>query len=75
MNLNTCVFSKQNLSNYLYKEWTAADAMGKPILPIFLKADHIPPLLRSRLGVEFDKFDFKKNITALYELIIKKSQS
>ena len=57
------------------KEWTAADAMGKPILPIFLKADHIPPLLRSRLGVEFDQFDFKKNITTLYELIIKKSQS
>jgi len=57
------------------KEWTAADAMGKPILPIFLKTDHIPPLLRSRLGVEFDQFDFKKNITTLYELIIKKSQS
>ena len=57
------------------KEWTAADAMGKPILPIFLKQDHIPPLLRSRLGVEFDQFDFKKNITTLYELIIKKSQS
>ena len=57
------------------KEWTAADAMGKPILLIFLKQDHIPPLLRSRLGVEFDQFDFKKNITTLYELIIKKSQS
>ncbi|MHA1191029.1 MAG: toll/interleukin-1 receptor domain-containing protein [Promethearchaeota archaeon] len=54
------------------KEWTAADAMGKPILPIFLKPDHIPPLLRSRLGVEFDQFDFKNNITAIYELIIKK---
>ncbi len=57
------------------KEWTAADAMGKPILPVFLKPDHIPPLLRSRLGVEFDQFDFKKNITTLHELILKKSQS
>jgi hypothetical protein len=49
--------------------------MGKPILPIFLKPDHIPPLLRSRLGVEFDQFDFKKNITTIFNLIIKKTQS
>ena len=80
-NLGRChvilLFCSQNAldSEPVKKEWTAADAMGKPILPIFLKTDHIPPLLRSRLGVEFDKFDFKKNITILYELIIKKSQS
>ena len=56
------------------KEWTAADAMGKPIIPIFIKTDHIPPLLRSRLGVEFDTFNFQKNIQTLYDLILKKSQ-
>jgi hypothetical protein len=80
-NLGRChvvlLFTSPNAldSKPVKKEWTAADAMGKPILPIFLKPDHIPPLLRSRLGVEFDQFDFKKNITTIYELIIKKSQS
>ncbi|MFX1259645.1 MAG: TIR domain-containing protein [Promethearchaeota archaeon] len=56
------------------KEWTAADAMGKPIIPVFVKSEHIPPLLKSRLGIEFDTFDFEKNIQALYNLILKKSQ-
>ncbi len=54
------------------KEWTAADAMNIPILPIFLKSDHIPPLLRSRLGVEYDAFDFDKVIQEIYQLILKK---
>ena len=56
------------------KEWTAADAIGKPIIPVFVKTDYIPPLLRSRLGVEFDNVDFQKNIQALYHLILKKFQ-
>ena len=56
------------------KEWTVADAMSKSVIPIFIKSDHIPPLLRSRLGFEFDTFDFDKNIKKLNELILKKSQ-
>ncbi|MFX1534072.1 MAG: toll/interleukin-1 receptor domain-containing protein [Promethearchaeota archaeon] len=56
------------------KEWTAADAMNKPIIPVFFKPDHIPPLLRSRLGVEFDQFDFEKNVKQLHQLILKKAQ-
>jgi len=55
------------------KEWTAADMMGKPIIPIFLNSDHIPPLLRSRLGFEFDLMDFEKNVVQIYNLIMKKS--
>lgn len=80
-NLGRChvvlLFTSPNAldSKPVKKEWTAADAMGKPILPIFLKPDNIPPLLRSRLGVEFDQFDFKKNITDIYKLIKKKTQS
>jgi len=54
------------------KEWTAADSMGKPIIPIFLNPDHIPPLLKSRLGLEYDSFDFQKNIHNLHDLILKK---
>ncbi len=55
------------------KEWTAADALGKPIIPVFIKTEHIPPLLSSRLGIEYDTFNFQKNIKNLYDLILKKS--
>jgi hypothetical protein len=54
------------------KEWTAADIMEKPIIPIFIDPDHIPPLLKPRLGVQLDPLDFKKNIDKIYELIVKK---
>jgi hypothetical protein len=53
-------------------EWTAADMLDKPIIPVYLELDHIPPLLRSRLAVEFDLIDFEKNVVNLYNLIKKK---
>ncbi|MFX1252892.1 MAG: toll/interleukin-1 receptor domain-containing protein [Promethearchaeota archaeon] len=61
-------------SESVKKEWTVADAMNKPIIPVFFKPDHIPPLLRSRLGVEFDQFDFEENVKQLHQLILKKAQ-
>jgi hypothetical protein len=54
------------------KEWTAADIIGKPIIPIFNNPDHIPTLLKTRLGIQFDPFDFQKNINEIYNLILKK---
>ncbi|MFX1590854.1 MAG: toll/interleukin-1 receptor domain-containing protein, partial [Promethearchaeota archaeon] len=54
------------------KEWTAADAMGIPIIPIFINPDHIPPLLKSRLGFEYDFYDSQKNVDMLRYLILKK---
>jgi hypothetical protein len=54
------------------KEWTAADIMGKPIIPIFNDPDHIPALLKTRLGVKFDPFNFQKNTDKIYSLILKK---
>lgn len=54
------------------KEWTAADAMGIPIIPVFLNPNHIPPLLKSRLGFEYDFYDFQKNVDMLRYLILKK---
>jgi len=59
-------------SNSVEKEWTAADAIGKPLIPVFIKTEHIPPLLKSRNGVEFDTFDFQKTIKDIYNLILKK---
>ena len=54
------------------KEWTAAEALRKPIVPVFYNPNHIPPLLSSRLGFQFDFYDMKKNIQALRNLILKK---
>ena len=54
------------------KEWTAADAMEIPIIPVFINPDHIPPLLKSRLGFEYDFYDFQKNVDMLRYLILKK---
>ena len=54
------------------KEWTSADIMNKPIIPVFVKPHHIPPLLKSRLGIEFDTFDLHKTINEIYNLILKK---
>ncbi|MHA1479245.1 MAG: toll/interleukin-1 receptor domain-containing protein, partial [Promethearchaeota archaeon] len=77
-NLGKCdvmlLFCSENAlgSNAVDKEWTAADMMGKPIIPVFLNSDHIPPLLKSRLGFEFDLMDFEKNIVQLHNLILKK---
>jgi hypothetical protein len=54
------------------KEWTAADIIGKPIIPIFNDPIHIPALLRTRLGIKFDPFDVQKNTNEAYNLILKK---
>ncbi|MFX1413812.1 MAG: TIR domain-containing protein, partial [Promethearchaeota archaeon] len=40
-------------SKPIMKEWTAADSMEIPIIPVFFSSEHIPPLLKSRLGVKF----------------------
>ena len=57
------------------KEWMAAEALKKPIIPIFLKPEHIPPLLSDRLGFEFDNFDLQKNVREIHELLLKKKLS
>ncbi|MFX1296463.1 MAG: TIR domain-containing protein [Promethearchaeota archaeon] len=54
------------------KEWTAAESLSKPIIPVFIKKEHIPPLLSSRLGLEFDQSNIQKMIQELYKLISKK---
>jgi hypothetical protein len=54
------------------KEWTAAEALGKPIIPVFYNPPHIPALLSSRLGVQFDFYDMERNVQDLRNLILKK---
>ena len=59
-------------SEPIKKEWTAADSLDKPIIPIFIKKEHIPPLLSSRRGIEYDIFDIPNFISELYNLVLKK---
>ena len=54
------------------KEWTAAEALGKPIIPVFYNPHHIPALLSSRLGLQFDFYNIDQNIQELRNLILKK---
>ena len=42
------------------------------IIPVFYNPNHIPALLSSRLGVEFDFYDMERNVQELYNLILKK---
>ena len=80
-NLGRCngvlLFCSPNALNSIpvKKEWMAAEALKKPIIPIFLKPEHIPPLLSDRLGFEFDNFDFQKNVREIHDLLLKKKQS
>ncbi len=55
------------------KEWTAAESMNVPIIPVFTSTRYVPPILSSRLGIQFDPFDMEKNINDIYNNIMKKS--
>ena len=63
---------KALLSKPVEDEWTTANTLQKPIIPIFNDPDHIPTLLKPRMGVKYDIFDLQKNIGNIYNLIIKK---
>ncbi len=62
-------------SEFVEDEWMAAHAIKKPIIPVFINRDHIPTLLRARIGVKFDVFNLKKNIKNIYDIIEKKLHS
>ena len=77
-NLGKCdvmiLFCSENALNSIpvEKEWTAADALNKPIIPVFSDPRDIPPLLSSRLGIQYDFYDMERNVQELRNLILKK---
>ncbi|NVM46039.1 MAG: toll/interleukin-1 receptor domain-containing protein [Candidatus Lokiarchaeota archaeon] len=68
------LFCSENAKNSVpvKKEWTAAEAIGMPIIPVFYDVNHIPTLLKSRLGLEFDFYNMDKNIREIRNLIHRK---
>ncbi|MFX1397774.1 MAG: SCP2 sterol-binding domain-containing protein [Promethearchaeota archaeon] len=77
-NLGKCdlmiLFCSENAlkSEPVNDEWMAAKALRKPIIPVFNIVEHIPPLLRQFLGVQFDVSSISNTINALYDLVLKK---
>jgi len=53
-------------------EWRAAISLKKVIIPVYLDPKYIPPLLSSRIGVQFNEKDFSLTIDNIY-LTIKKN--
>ncbi len=77
-NLKKChlflLFCSQNSmrSEPVEMEWTAALKLKKKIIPIFNNTEDIPPLLTTKLGVQFNKRDIHSTINEIYNLILKK---
>ncbi|MCP4763273.1 MAG: toll/interleukin-1 receptor domain-containing protein [archaeon] len=61
-------------SNAVKKEYSAAHVMGKPIVPVFTDIMSIPTLLKAERGLQFDLYDFQKNLDQIVDLIQEKIQ-
>jgi hypothetical protein len=64
--------NKAKKSEQVQLEWKSALKIKKPIIPIFKDEKDIPPLVSTKLGIEFDKNDIDKTVEHLYQLILKK---
>jgi hypothetical protein len=56
-------------SKNVQKEWMAAMAAEKPVIPVFKDKKHIPPILKGELGVVFMGKKEEFNSNAIYALI------
>ena len=68
------LFCSENslMSEVFRREWKTAIELEKRILPVFEDVNHIPPILRSSLGVSYDNTDIEDTIQKIYETIGKK---
>ncbi len=59
-------------SEYVMDEWAAARAMGKPIIPVFIKVGNIPALLKSKMGVFYNENKFGETLKEIYGILKKR---
>ena len=77
-NLELCdiflIFCSKNAKNSeaVKMEWKTALKIKKLIIPIFQSENTIPPLISTKLGVQFKKYDIDATIEQIYKLILKK---
>ena len=53
-------------------EWRSALKLDKKIIPIFINPNDIPPLLTTKLGVQFNENEVYDSIEAIYQMLLKK---
>ncbi|MFX1358990.1 MAG: NosD domain-containing protein [Promethearchaeota archaeon] len=77
-NLKLCsvflLFCSQNslYSEPVKMEWRSALKLDKKIIPIFINPNDIPPLLTTKLGVQFNESEVYDSIEAIYQMLLKK---
>lgn len=65
--------SKKSLhSEFVIDEWTAARALKKPIIPIFIDKSYIPSLLSAKLGVPFYEKKLRDTVEEIYGVVKKR---
>jgi len=80
-NLKKCdvflLFCSENIENSepVKMEWMTALKLKKKIIPVFLKEEHIPPLLSTKYGIFFNRNNIRPIIEKIYQLILKKYES
>jgi len=72
-----CVFCSPEAtkSDAVRTEWMSALKLKKRIIPIFENESDIPPLLTTKLGIQYKRIPIKKFVEELHALIIKKVES
>ncbi len=77
-NLKLCevflLFCSENsfYSEPVKMEWRSALKLDKKIIPIFINPNDIPPLLTTKLGVQFNENEVYDSIEGIYQMILKK---
>ena len=77
-NLKLCstflLFCTQNslTSEPVKMEWRSALKLDKKLIPIFINPNDIPPLLTTKLGVQFNASEVYDSIEGIYQMILKK---
>ncbi|MBY8992228.1 MAG: TIR domain-containing protein [Candidatus Lokiarchaeota archaeon] len=77
-NLKLCstflLFCTQNslTSEPVKMEWRSALKLDKKVIPIFNNPNDIPPLLTTKLGVQFNTSEVYDSIEGIYQMILKK---
>ncbi|MFW9941768.1 MAG: right-handed parallel beta-helix repeat-containing protein [Candidatus Thorarchaeota archaeon] len=59
-------------SDAVKMEWRSALKLDKKIIPIFINEEDMPPLLTTKLAVQFDTSEIHDSIEKIYQMIIRK---
>ncbi len=71
---NFLLFCTENslYSEAVKMEWRAALKLDKKVIPIFINPNDIPPLLTTKLGVQFNEDEVYDSIEGIYQMILTK---